>query len=71
MNDFKDALGMVLVAICVSAMIAAPVACNNHDNGTIQKLVEGGADPVAARCAVAPGSVHAGVCLAQVLKGSK
>lgn len=70
MKDFTSALGMVLVAICVSALIAAPVACNHNDNDAIQKLTEGGADPIAARCAVSASSTP-DMCLAYVARSAK
>lgn len=70
MNDFKDALGMVLVAICVSALIAAPVACSRNDNDTVRKMVEGGADPIAAHCAVSAASTP-NMCSNYALRGSK
>lgn len=70
MRDFKDALGMVLAAICVSGLIAAPVACNHDDNDTIRKLVAGGTDPLAARCAILA-AASPNLCSAYVLRGGK
>jgi hypothetical protein len=70
MKDLKDALGMVLVAICVSGLIAAPVACSHNDNDAIQKLTEGGAEPMAARCAVLASSTP-NMCLAYVVGSAK
>lgn len=62
----QEFITAVLVAICVLALIAMPVACTFSDNKAIEEMVKAGAHPMDARCAVHTQTGET-LCLARAL----
>lgn len=48
----KDITYATLAAVCVLAVIAAPVSCSNHKNNAIVEMVRAGAHPIDAMCSI-------------------
>lgn len=72
MTEYLKGFAVLMMgAVLVGGLIAAPVACSQNDNDTIKQLVDGGADPIAARCAVSPINTPDGMCLVHAARGAK
>lgn len=48
----KSVILWVCVAMLVTALLASPVACTMHRQRLIAEAIKGGADPLAAKCAI-------------------
>ena len=52
MMETKSMILWICVAMLVAALLASPVACTMHRQRLIAEAIKGGADPIAAKCAI-------------------
>lgn len=67
----NDALVTVLGLLLLFLFLVSPVACTMHRHYRIQQAIAGGADPVAAKCAIEEETDRSPLCIANQLRGGQ
>jgi hypothetical protein len=70
-DSAKDYLKFLTAGAFITVLLCAPIACTAHRDMKIAEMVQAGADPIAARCALAGFSESNNqTCTLSVIKGS-
>lgn len=68
-GDQKQIVAVTFVVVAgVLGAILSVQGCYNRQDARIQKMVEGGATPIEAVCAVAPSTVTPSVCVSALVE---
>lgn len=66
--DTRQSLVTAFGLLLLAAVLLSPVACTMRRHALIAEAIQGGADPIAARCAINPDNLRDGICMAAALR---
>ena len=67
MNN-RETFLWALAMVCCALVLMSPVACTVQRQQTVAEAIKGGADPIAAKCAIEGDTSMSPVCLAYAMR---
>lgn len=66
--DTRQALVTAFGLLLLAAIVFSPVACTMRRHALIAEAIQGGADPIAVRCAIDPNDMRDAICMAAAMR---